>query len=468
MKMARAKAQSLRWYLGNGSPQRFFFDRSARAGFADIARGTSLGGRCEELAGRSVLLATGSQFASALALIELSGLARRLTILPPDADPAHVGAVMAGAEIDAVVTDPATPASAAFDVPVRVAATPFIAALAALPPAAIETEWVMLTSGTSGVPKMVVHSLAGLTAPMRGRGPSDGVVVWGTFYDIRRYGGLQIFLRAVLGDASLVLSSAGEPIADHLERLGRHGVTHLSGTPSHWRRALMAPEIRKISPRYVRLSGEIADQAILDSLHKAFPDAVVGHAYASTEAGVAFEVDDGLAGFPDRFLERARDGVEMKVLNGSLRIRSPRAASRYIGTGAVSLADHDGFVDTGDMVELHGDRYVFAGRSGGIINIGGLKVHPEEIEAVINRHPQVRMSLVRPKKSPITGSIVIADVVLKSGAGAGVGDSELGELKSDILRLCREALPRYKIPAAISIVPALDVAASGKLARRQS
>ena len=50
------------------------------------------------------------------------------------------------------------------------------------------------------------------------------------------------------------------------------------------------------------------------------------------------------------------------------------------------LTDSEGFVDTGDMVELRGDRYYFVGRRGGIINIGGLKVHPEEIEAVINRH----------------------------------------------------------------------------------
>jgi acyl-coenzyme A synthetase/AMP-(fatty) acid ligase len=465
MKMARVEAQSLRQCLATGSPQRFFFDRSARASVAAIAAGTSLGSRLEELAGRSVLLATGSQLATALALIELSGLVRRLTILPPDADPDHFSAVMAGAEIDAVVTDPTSPASATFDLPLRVVSAPAIAELAAPPSAVRETEWVMLTSGTSGAPKMVVHSLAGLTAPMRGGGATGRDIVWGTFYDIRRYGGLQIFLRAVLGDASLVLSSAGEPIADHLERLGGHGVTHLSGTPSHWRKALMSPEVKKISPRYVRLSGEIADQAILDNLRKAFPRAVVGHAYASTEAGVAFEVDDGLEGFPDRFVEHARDGVEMKVLDGSLRIRSPRAAQRYIGPDAAPLADRDGFVDTGDMVELHGDRYVFAGRRGGIINIGGLKVHPEEVEAVINRHPQVRMSLVRPKKSPITGSIVIADVVLKSGVCVG---GELIELKGDILKLCREALPRHKIPAAISFVPALDVAASGKLARRQS
>ena len=188
----------------------------------------------------------------------------------------------------------------------------------------------MLTSGTTGVPKMVVHTLAGLTASFAAK-PPDPSVVWATFYDIRRYGGLQIFLRAVLGGASLVLSSAGEPVADHLARLAEQGVTHVLGTPTHWRRALMSPAIKKISPRYVRLSGEIADQAILDGLRAAFPQAVVSHAFASTEAGVAFEVSDGLAGFPAAYVGETRDGVEMKVEDGSLRIRSPRTASRYVG-----------------------------------------------------------------------------------------------------------------------------------------
>ncbi len=466
--MARAEAQSLRAGI-DGAAERFLFDRNARARYGDLASGTSLGGRLGELAGKSVLLAAGSQLATALALIELDGLARRLAILPPDAEPAHFAAIVAGAEIEAVVLDRDSPASPAFDLPVRVACAPAIGAIGTVeraPAPALHSEWVLLTSGTTGAPKMVVHSLDGLTAAF-GRNKLDDGVVWGTFYDVRRYGGLLTFLRAVLGGVSLVLSSAGEPMTDHLDRLGRHGVTHLVGTPTHWRRALMSPAIGKIAPHYVRLSGEIADQAILDRLRKTFPRAVVGHAYASTEAGLAFEVRDGLAGFPAEFVGRSRDGVEMKVLQGSLRIRSPRAASRYIGADA-ALADADGFVDTGDMVELRGDRYVFAGRRGGIINIGGLKVHPEEVEAVINRHPQVRMSLVRPKPSPITGAVVIADVVL-NGAGLGAGEGggkELCRLKGDILKLCRDALPRHKVPAAISFVPMLDVAATGKLARR--
>jgi len=458
--MVRSNAPSLKGRIADTAPERFFWDRAARVCVNQLACGTGLGGRLAELKGRSVVVATSSQLTTALALIELDGVARRLTILPPDTD--HLDAVIACAEADAVVIDAGTTDHGALDLPLRVVCAPAIVPAEQLS-RYVPTEWVLLTSGTSGVPKLAVHSLASLIAPIGAGQRLDGAVVWGTFYDIRRYGGLQIFLRAIVGGASLVLSCAGEPIADHLARLGRCGVTHLSGTPSHWRRALMSPEIGKISPRYVRLSGEIADQAILDSLHATFPEAGIGHAYASTEAGVSFEVSDGRAGFPADFLEHDRDGVELNLVDGALRIRSSRTAQRYLGTQHARLRDHDGFVDTGDMVERRGDRYVFAGRRGGIINVGGLKIHPEEIEAVINRHPQVRMSLVRPKQNPVTGSIVIADVVLKSEC-ARSGD-EL-QIKNDILALCREALPRHKVPAAISIVPALDVAATGKLARR--
>ena len=456
-------APTLRDCLTNAQADRFFWDRAAHVCVNHLEHGTALGGRLAELAGRSVVIATSTQLTAALALIELDGVARRLTILPPDIAADHLAPLTARAEADAVVVDDGTMANAAFDLPVRVRCAPSIeaAALPALP--RLETEWLLLTSGTSGVPKLVAHTQATLTAPVRAGKPPEGVVVWGTFYDMRRYGGLQIFLRAVLGGTSLILSSAGEPIADHLARLGKHGITHLSGTPSHWRRALMSPDIGKIAPRYVRLSGEIADQAILDNLQATFPKASSGHAYASTEAGVAFEVTDGLAGFPASFLGRNANGVEMKVVDGSLRIRSSRTASRYVGAQQPALRDADGFVDTGDMVELHGGRYAFAGRKGGIINIGGLKVHPEEVEAVINRHPQVRMSLVRPKRSPVTGAIVIADVVLRADLTRA---DAAPELKENILALCRTALPRHKVPATVNFVPALDVAATGKLARR--
>jgi len=466
--MAGVKVPALRDPIANAQSPRYFWDRAEAIRFTDLdhgssfKRGTGFGGRLAELARRSVLVATGSQLTAAATLIELDGIARRLVILPPDAAPDHLGAIVPMAGIDAVVVDEATARNAALDLPIRVVCAPSIQPVSDQPLPRTRTEWVLMTSGTTGMPKMVLHDFAGLTAAMRASSPADGATVWGTFYDIRRYGGLQIYLRAVCAGASLVLSSTGEAVADHLRRLAEHGVTHISGTPSQWRRALMVPEVRNIAPRYIRLSGEIADQAILDGLRATFPQAAIGHAYASTEAGVAFDVNDGLAGFPAAYVDATRDGVDIKISDGSPRIRSRGAAFGYLG-GEPALADADGFVDTGDIVEQHGDRYYFAGRKGGIINVGGLKVHPEEIEAVINRHPQVRMSLVRSKRNPITGAIVVADVVLMA---EGQGARQI-EPKDDILKLCREALPRHKVPAAISFVPALRVAATGKLLRRQ-
>jgi len=313
---------------------------------------------------------------------------------------------------------------------------------------------------------MVVHTLASLAGAITGGGTPAAPAVWTTFYDIRRYGGLQIFLRALLGGGSMVLSSAGESTGGFLVRAGAHGVTHISGTPSHWRRALMSASAHRITPRYVRLSGEIADQAVLDHLRACYPDARIAHAFASTEAGVAFDVGDGRAGFPASLIGPQSGSTELRVENGSLRIRSTRTATRYLGDQAETLRDADGFVDTADMLERRGDRYYFVGRRGGIINVGGLKVHPEEVEAVINAHPRVRMSLVRTRKNPITGALVVADVVLNAEADAANGRAL--ELEQEIMRRCREVLPRHKVPAAINFVPGLTVNATGKLVRRDA
>src|SRR5262249_54451799 len=113
-------------------------------------------------------------------------------------------------------------------------------------------------------------------------------------------------------------------------------------------------------------------------------------------------------------------------------------------------------------------RCYFAGRTGGVINVGGMKVHPEEVETVINRHPQVRMSLVRPKKNPITGAVVIADVVLADSFAGDGADERKSDVKRRIISLRRHSLPQYKVPVAISFVPSLAMSESGKLARHNA
>ncbi len=426
---------------------------------SDLAQGSCLAGRAEQLRGKSVLIATADQLSAALALLELDGIARRTVLWPADLPIEHLSFVIASANVDAIVSD-GMDLGPGRGVGLHVACTPTIVPAACDRTANHATEWVLLTSGTTGRPKMVQHRLASLCGAIGAHRGLDGSHVWSTFYDIRRYGGLQIYLRAMLTGGSLVLSSARESTAEFLIRAAAHGVTHISGTPSHWRCALMSPAASRIAPRYVRLSGEIADQSILDNLRSFYPQAEVAHAFASTEAGVAFDVRDGLEGFPASLIGPNSSGVEMKVEEGSLRIKSSRTADRYMDSTR-TLADQDGFVDTGDMLGLRGDRYYFVGRRDGTINVGGQKVHPEEVEGVINRHPCVRMSLVRPRKNPVLGALVVAEVVLEDG-------SATGGMENEILTICREALPRHKVPSSIRFVKQLAVAANGKIVRQHA
>ncbi|MGU3538611.1 class I adenylate-forming enzyme family protein [Methylobacterium sp. A54F] len=457
--MSRPEVRSLRQALADapaGSPGGTLHGRDRSLPFGELLDLSCIHG---EVAGRRILLAAGEQFAAALALIGLDGLAEAVVLCPPDLDPAHLPVIAERARADSLLTDRPRSAFPGLDHLALIdCAWPPVPA-AREPAFERPTEWLLLTSGTTGVPKLVRHDFAGLTAAIRPRPEGAPPPVWATFYDIRRYGGLQIFLRGVLGGGSLVLSASGEPVSDHLARLGAHSVTHISGTPSHWRRVLMSPGRTAMAPTYVRLSGEIADQAVLDGLAEAYPAAAIGHAYASTEAGVGFEVTDGREGFPADLVGRTGAEVEMRVVDGSLRIRSRRTASDYVGSAGLALADADGYVDTGDMVEARDGRYHFTGRRGGIINVGGLKVHPEEVEAVINRHAGVRMSLVEGRRNPITGAVVQASIVLAEDV------AEPEAVRREVLATCRQALSPHKVPALLRIVPSLAVTAAGKLAR---
>jgi acyl-coenzyme A synthetase/AMP-(fatty) acid ligase len=456
--------QSLHEALGDGTlAGRRLWAVGASVALETLIHGTSLGRALPQLHGRSVLLAMGDQLATALALVALDGVARRLVLCPPGLSAEHRSSVIAGAGVDAIVSDGDVCAADGRDVALCVRAGRTIEPADEPTVRDQRTGWVMLTSGTSGAPKMVQHCLHSLTGAIEPVARPEAPVIWGTFYDIRRFGGLQILLRSLLCGGSLVLSDAEEPMGSYLERAGARGVTHISGTPSQWRNALAYASCRAISPRYIRLSGEIADQAILDALRARYPTASLVHAYASTEAGVGFEVADGREGFPARLIGAGGGEVDIKMSDGSLRVRSSRAAACYVGSDAAALTDADGFIDTGDLVEQRGERCYFVGRRGGIINVGGLKVHPEEVEAVINRHPQVRASLVRSRRNLITGSIVIADVVLQTQSEAA--DTRAEEVKREILAACRAALANYKVPAAIRFVAALDVAATGKSVR---
>ena len=245
----------------------------------------------------------------------------------------------------------------------------------------------------------------------------------------------------------------------------RRGVTHISGTPSHWRKLLMSGSASGFSPRYVRLSGEIADQAVLDGLSGAFPAASIGHAYASTEAGVGFAVNDGREGFPAEMVGENRDGVEMKVEDGSLRIRSKRTAHAYVGRNAAAA-------DRRRRLRRHRRH-------------GRTARRPLSFRRPPRRHHQYR----RPQGSSRgdrgghqpacrrCGCRAPDRAAARSPAASwspmsfwpmAATPAASDEIRARILADCRASLAPHKVPAVIKFVPSLDITAAGKLARHDA
>lgn len=324
----------------------------------------------------------------------------------------------------------------------------------------LATQWLMTTSGTTGLPKIVSHTLRSLARSVYrfDAKPGEALPSWGLLYDPTRFAGVQVVLQALMGGGSLVVVDTSKPLREQVEALAAKGCTHLSATPTLWRRLLMVPGHEALQLRQITLGGEIADQSILDALQRAYPGARISHIYASTEAGVGFSVKDGLAGFPEGYLERAPGDVRLKIRDDILWLAPPSSASAS-GLPKDDV-DEDGFIRSGDRVALQGERVVFLGRENGMINVGGVKVYPETVEAVAKTVPGVALVRVFGKASPVTGALVVAEVQVDADADPKV-------VRKQIQDTCRDQLGREAVPAFVRFVNDFKVNAAGKLVRTE-
>jgi acyl-CoA synthetase (AMP-forming)/AMP-acid ligase II len=396
------------------------------------------------LHGRTVALSWADPRVLAAHLLALDGVAAALLLLPADLPGDQAAALIADAGADAVLADRSLPPA-----PAGLAGTG-----AGLP----ATRWVIPTSGTTGSPKLVSHTLATLTRTVRPAGGGERLR-WGLLYDLARFAGLQVFFQSLLTGSPLIFSDPAGPLGVRLAALAAAGCTALSATPTLWRKILMTGGGAELPLRQVTLGGEIADASILAALARAYPAARITHIFASTEAGVGFSVHDGRQGFPASYLTEPPGDVEIAVdAGGFLLLRPPRAGQRFVDAGA-PLADSEGWINTGDLVRAEGNRFLFLGRANGAINVGGNKVFPEEVEQVIYEVPGVAMAQVKARRSSITGSLVEASVVPAADACDRVA------LAAAVRSHCRARLPAFKTPAIITVQDAIEIQDAGKMAR---
>ncbi len=318
------------------------------------------------------------------------------------------------------------------------------------------TSWLIPTSGTTSFPKLVSHTLASLGASsLRLKNLNKKNEIWGQFYDVTRYAGYQILLNSLLNGHTLVTSSIKAPIHERVYRSAEECVTHISATPSQWRKILMTGEFAKSIPlEQIVLGGEAADQQILSALSSFYPNAKITHTYASTEAGLGLSVSDRLAGFPSRFLDNYEGFSEIKVYNGRLFLRNSSSASNYVN--GKWFKELQGWIDTGDLVKVEGERFYIIGRENGIINVGGDKVNPENVRQTLLEHPDVIQANVFGKKNSITGMVLSANIQLKGNI-----DEELA--KASIKVFIKEKLQISNQPRLLRFVDNIELSLTGKL-----
>jgi acyl-coenzyme A synthetase/AMP-(fatty) acid ligase len=318
----------------------------------------------------------------------------------------------------------------------------------------------LMTSGTTGKPKIAKHSLNSIVSGIRNAVStgSNQVDRWLLTYQPTAFAGLQVVLTAALSAGAVVIPEDRSPLGFFTAAKDANA-THISGTPTFWRSFLMIagpdslPNLRQIT-----LGGEMVDQATLDRLKRVFPSARLTHIYATTEAGVVFSVQDGRAGFPAEWLKQPlKAGIKLRILDGVLQVMTPRRMQGYAATEEHlqhNVAEN-GWWSTGDLVEVLGDRVFFLGRQDKIINVGGAKVFPQVVEAFLLSLRGILEAKVNGLPNPISGFLVAAEVVLAPGM-----DPEASRLR--ILTECRAGLPSYQVPRLLQIVDSIKTLDSGK------
>lgn len=302
----------------------------------------------------------------------------------------------------------------------------------------------LFTSGTTGLPKGVSHTFESITRFVRG-GERHQNDTWGFAYNPTHMAGLQVFFQALLNRNSIVrLFGIAKKMV--IREIRENGITNISATPTFYRLLLPAEETCPFVNR-ITSGGEKFDEHALALLQAMFPHAKITNVYASTEAGTLF------ASRGNEFTIKEEMKHLVKIEDDELFLhKSLMGESSSLRVGGEWYA-------TGDLVNVTNQQpfsFHFVSRKNEMINVGGYKVNPTEVEEVIRLCTGVLDVSVYAKKNSILGNIVCSEVVRES--------EQITELQ--IREFLQGKLQEFKIPRFIKFVERLQTTRTGKISRK--
>lgn len=302
----------------------------------------------------------------------------------------------------------------------------------------------IFTSGTTGQPKIVSHTYSTLSRAVRtGKNFQDNV--WGFAYNPTHMAGLQVFFQAIENE-NAIINIFNCQRSKVYEAIDINGITHISATPTFYR-LLLPFERRHESVVRVTIGGEKSEEKLYHSISKIFPNAKITNVYASTEAGTLFASKGSTFQIPSDMCDK------FKVIDNEL----------FIHTSLLGKSDkltfEDDFYPSGDLIEWINPEeriFRFKSRKNELINVGGYKVNPQEVEEAIRMISGILDTRVFGKTNSVLGNVLCADVVKEPSA-------RISEI--EIRGILRSILQDFKIPRRIKFVESITVTRTGKMKR---
>jgi acyl-CoA synthetase (AMP-forming)/AMP-acid ligase II len=312
---------------------------------------------------------------------------------------------------------------------------------------------VIFSSGSTGNHKAVLHDFAGLLEKFRTPRQRKTTL---TFLLFDHIGGIDTLFNTFSSGGTIVTSRSRDP-RDICRAIERHAVHTLPTSPTFLNMLLISEAYRGYdisSLQVIAYGTEPMAESTLERLREAFPGVHLVQTYGMSELGVlrSRSKDSG-----SLWMKFSGDGFETKIVDGTLWVRTPTAMLGYLN--APDLFDQDGWLNTQDMVEVDGEYLRILGRASDLINVGGQKVYPAEVENVLLALPNVRDATVYGEANPLTGQIVAARISLFE-------PEELASLKRRVRTFCRDRLAAYKIPVRLTITSEEQYGARFKKMRR--
>lgn len=297
---------------------------------------------------------------------------------------------------------------------------------------------VLFTSGTSGEPKAAVHDFVALLEKFKTRRKALRTL---NFLLFDHWGGLNTMFH-ILSNGGVVIATRDRNPENICKLIERHKIELLPASPTFLNLLLLsgAYENYKLdSLKIISYGTEPMPESTLKRLKFVFPEVKLLQTYGLIELGVMrskSEKDDSL------WVKVGGEGYQTRIVEGILQIKAESAMLGYLN--APSPFTEDGWFITGDEVLQKGDYIQILGRKSEMINVGGEKVYPQEVENIIIEMDNVAEVTVYSEKNPIMGNIVCAKVRL-------LKDENKKEFIARLKNYCRPKMQSFKIPARIII-----------------